>query len=156
MSAAIGVACARWVSGPLSATAGAVGLAIGAMHDLWCIHRPGGATAFTDVVGGAQLQGMRFEYVLTTVLLNAMMIVGVALAFNDPFRWRRYPAALVTTRAPSEIRKQLGEDLSEKDMDRPYARAYAFSGLRALSSLSVARSAGSRQTTTSRPKGDSS
>lgn len=73
-------------------------------------------------------KGMRFAYVLTTVLLNAMMIVGVALAFNDPFRWRRYPAALVTTRAPSEIRKQLGEDLSEKDMDRPYARAYAFSG----------------------------
>jgi hypothetical protein len=32
---------------------------------------------------------------LTPVLLNATTILLVALLFNYPFRWRRYPIALV-------------------------------------------------------------
>ena len=117
VSAAIGVACARWIPHPLIAPAAAVGLAIGAMHYLRCIHPPGGATALTAVVGGSQLQAMGFDYVLTPVLLNALTIVGVAIAFNYPFPWRRYPAALITPRASGETEDQRGEDLSEKDLE---------------------------------------
>ncbi len=76
VSAAIGVACARWVPDPLLAPAAAVGLAIGAMHYLRCIHPPGGATALTAVVGGSQLQALGFDYVLTPVSLNALTMVG--------------------------------------------------------------------------------
>ncbi len=48
VSALIGVACAQNIPQPLVATACAVGLAIGAMHELKCIHPPGGATALTQ------------------------------------------------------------------------------------------------------------
>jgi len=70
----------------------AVGLAIGAMHYLRCIHPPGGATAIFAVIGGQSVQGLGYQYVLTPVMLNALVILVVAVAFNYLFAWRRYPA----------------------------------------------------------------
>src|SRR5687767_195837 len=48
-SAFIGVTCARYIHNPALAAACAVGLSIGVMHELRCIHPPGGATALTAV-----------------------------------------------------------------------------------------------------------
>jgi CBS domain-containing membrane protein len=94
VSAAVGVACTKLVEDPSLAGPLAVGLAIGAMHYLRCIHPPGGATALSAVVGGEAVHRLGFQYVLTPVLLNALVILLVALAFNYPFPWRRYPTAL--------------------------------------------------------------
>ncbi|MDE2341383.1 MAG: HPP family protein [Alphaproteobacteria bacterium] len=52
ISAAIGVTCARFISSIEFSAACAVGLAIGAMHYLRCLHPPGGATALIAVSGG--------------------------------------------------------------------------------------------------------
>ena len=52
VSAFIGVSCATLVPDTITAAALAVGLAIGAMHLLRCIHPPGGATALAAVVSG--------------------------------------------------------------------------------------------------------
>lgn len=94
LSAAIGVLCARYL-GPGWISAGcAVGLAIAVMHQLKCIHPPGGATALTAVVGGDAVQALGFQYVLWPVLINAVIVLGVAVIFNWPFAWRRYPAVL--------------------------------------------------------------
>ena len=94
VSAVVGVACTKVIAQPMLAAPVAVGLAIGTMHYLRCIHPPGGATALSAVVGGETVHQLGFHYVLTPVLLNATIILLVALLFNYPFPWRRYPLAL--------------------------------------------------------------
>ncbi|MBT3787185.1 MAG: hypothetical protein HN725_08625 [Alphaproteobacteria bacterium] len=97
VSALIGVACAKFIPDPLFAAAFAVAVAIGAMHFLKCIHPPGGATALVAVIGGDAIQSMGFEFVLYPVLINALIILTVAVVFNFPFSWRKYPASRIHT-----------------------------------------------------------
>jgi hypothetical protein len=94
VSALVGVSCAKLIPHGAIGAAAAVSLAIGAMHYLRCIHPPGGATALTAVVGGSGVQALGYKFLLTPVLLNVVVILSVAVAFNAPFAWRRYPAYL--------------------------------------------------------------
>lgn len=94
ISAAIGVTCALLIPDAFIAASLAVGLAIGAMYYLRCIHPPGGATALAAVIGGEATWSLGYRFVLTPVLLNALVIVLVAVLFNFFFSWRRYPAWL--------------------------------------------------------------
>jgi CBS-domain-containing membrane protein len=94
ISALVGVSCAKLIPHGAVAAAAAVSLAIGAMHYLRCIHPPGGATALTCVVGGPAVEALGYGYVVTPVLLNVAVILVVAVVFNAPFAWRRYPAVL--------------------------------------------------------------
>lgn len=133
LSAIIGVACARWVHPTPLAAALAVGLSIGVMHQLKCIHPPGGATGLTAVLGGPAIQSLGFGFVLYPVLANCLVMLGAAIFFNSFFRWRRYPAAFnrpatttaSKTPAPSHEEvmaalKQLDSfvDISEEDLVR--------------------------------------
>lgn len=93
LSAAVGVACYRWISHPVLAAAMAVGLAITVMHYLRCLHPPGGATALIAVVGGNDIHQLGFAYLLYPVGLNLLIILLIAVIFNAPLRWRRYPVA---------------------------------------------------------------
>lgn len=93
VSAVIGVACARYIPDPLLAAPLAVGISIGSMHYLNCIHPPGGATALTAVVGGETVHQLGFQFALTPVMVNIAAILLVATIFNFPFAWRRYPLA---------------------------------------------------------------
>ena len=92
-SALIGVTCARWLGTSSFSAALAVGVSIGVMHQLRCIHPPGGATALTAVLGGPAIHHLGFGFVLLPVLVNGIVMVGIAMAFNFLFGWRRYPAA---------------------------------------------------------------
>ena len=100
VSAVIGVTCARIVPQPFLAASLAVGIAIGVMYYLRCIHPPGGATALSAVVGGESVHALGYHFVITPVLFNVLVILVVALLFNYPFAWRRYPAPLAVRRAP--------------------------------------------------------
>jgi CBS domain-containing membrane protein len=91
-SALIGVTCAKFIPVVPLAAGCAVGLAIVMMHQLKCIHPPGGATALTAVIGGSTVKSLGYGFVLCPVLLDSLIIVGVAIAFNFLFKWRRYPA----------------------------------------------------------------
>jgi len=71
-----------------------VGIAISAMYYLRCIHPPGGATALSAVVASDAVHALGYQFVLTPVLLDVMVILSVALVFNFFFKWRRYPAYL--------------------------------------------------------------
>lgn len=93
VSAIIGIACQQFILNQLLAAPLAVALAIGAMYYLRCIHPPGGATAITAVIGGAQVHELGFQFVLTPVLLNAVILLLAAIAVNYAFPWRRYPAS---------------------------------------------------------------
>jgi len=93
VSAVIGVSCYKLVPDPFIAAGLAVGLAIGGMHLLSCVHPPGGATALAAVVGGSSIHELGFNYVLTPVLINVLIIFFIAVIFNNFFPWRRYPVA---------------------------------------------------------------
>ncbi|MBV5272402.1 MAG: HPP family protein [Lamprocystis purpurea] len=99
LSAFIGVTAAHWI--PSAALAGplAVGLAIVTMHYARCLHPPGGATALTAIIGGAEIQALGYGYLLAPVLVNAALLVAAGILLNFPFRWRRYPAALAAPAA---------------------------------------------------------
>ncbi|HEV2695125.1 MAG TPA: HPP family protein [Verrucomicrobiae bacterium] len=109
VSAAIGVACARYISQPEIATACAVGLAIGAMHQFKCIHPPGGATAFTAVMGDSAIHDLGFKFVLFPVLTNAIAMVLLAVLINSAFKWRRYPVGFSI--APRPTRPAFSEEV---------------------------------------------
>lgn len=94
LSAIIGVACWQWIPDLTMAAATSVGLAIGAMYFARCIHPPGGATALAAVIGSEQLHDLGYVYAIAPILLNAIILLLVAIAFNGLFRWRRYPAHL--------------------------------------------------------------
>lgn len=91
ISAFIGVACYMLVPNIFIAAGLAVGLSIGAMHLLNCIHPPGGATALVAVVGGPAVHDLGFMYILSPIFINVLAIFIVAVAFNSFFAWRRYP-----------------------------------------------------------------
>lgn len=105
LSALIGVTCAKYIPDTGLAAACAVGLAIGAMHQFKCIHPPGGATALTAVVAGPDVAALGYSFVLCPVLVNALIMVFVAIAFNCCFKWRRYPAAWNPKVKPSPASK---------------------------------------------------
>lgn len=92
VSALIGVTCYLLIPHEVTAASLAVGLAIGAMYYLRCIHPPGGATALAAVIGGESSHALGYMFVLTPVLLNVVVMLLVAVVFNSAFKWRRYPS----------------------------------------------------------------
>ncbi len=114
-SAFVGVACYQLVPDLFLAAGLAVGLAIGTMHVLRCIHPPGGATALVAVVGSAQIHALGFEYVIIPVLLNTVIIFSTAFVFNSFFPWRRYPTSMMRFTDTPTIKKQKPSRYIEKE-----------------------------------------
>jgi len=137
ISAFIGVTVARFCSAPWLASGLAVGSAIAAMYYLKCIHPPGGATALTAVLGGAEINHLGYTFVLAPVLLNTLILLIAAIALNWFFPWRRYPASLLprVVRKPADpvispnhlnyALKQMGSfiDVTEQDLEEIYELA---------------------------------
>ena len=90
VSAVIGVACARLIDEPALAAALAICVAIAAMFALRCLHPPSGAVALTAVLGGPAVHAAGYGFVLAPVALNSLLMLGVALLFNNA-TGRRYP-----------------------------------------------------------------
>ena len=114
VSAFIGVACYQLVPDLFLAAGLAVGLAIGAMHLLNCIHPPGGATALAAVIGGSAINALGFEYILIPVLLNTVIIFSTAVVFNSFFPWRRYPTSMMRFTDTPTIKKEKPSRYIEK------------------------------------------
>jgi CBS-domain-containing membrane protein len=94
LSAFVGVSCQQLFPDQTWTPAVAVGLAVGVMHYLRCMHPPGGATALAAVIGGAEIYRLEYFYLVTPILINVASIVLMAIIFNAFFPWRRYPAHL--------------------------------------------------------------
>lgn len=141
-SALIGVTCAQLIANPLIAAPLAVAVAIIAMHYLRCTHPPGGATAITAVIGGEQVHALGYQFVLTPVLVNVLIMLLAAIAVNYAFPWRRYPARFKLRARKPEARnivatsqlmhndfeyalRELGTyvDVSEADLSKIYQLA---------------------------------
>lgn len=127
VSAVIGVGCVMLVPSQVLAAAVAVAMSIAVMHYLRCIHPPGGATALTAVIGGESIQALGFQYVLTPVLLNAVVMLVIAIGFNYVFHWRRYPAAWAHSKVESS-------QTHDADRQQPITQQQLEHALNAMSS----------------------
>lgn len=88
LSALFGVLCTTWFGGNEWSAAIAVGGAIAMMFALRCLHPPGGASALLMVVAGITDP----HYALMPVLVNAVLLTAVGIAYNRA-TGRRYPHA---------------------------------------------------------------
>jgi len=128
ISAFIGVTCEKLLPDFALTPALAVGLAVGAMYYLRCIHPPGGATALAAVIGNEQVHALGYQYLLTPVAIDVLSILLVAVAFNALFPWRRYPAHWHRHRQVSAIVEpaQRRFDLAQEDFSAAMAELNSY------------------------------
>ncbi len=146
VSALIGVTCALWIPHIPLATAVAVAGAILAMHYLRCLHPPGGAAALMAVLGGESIQSLGYQYVLTPVLLNVVIMLAVTLVYwrlaginqqstghqqTLDHNWQRSDEEWLASTTPfdqNDLSRAISEmgtfiDISQQDLHEIYARA---------------------------------
>lgn len=87
LAAAIGVTCAK-LPLPIAMTAIAVGLTTADMMVCRCVHPPSGGVALVAVLTGPQAAGLGYRFVLVPVLLNTVLLLLTALAYNGALRWK--------------------------------------------------------------------
>ncbi len=75
-----------WLAAPLS-----VSIAIVLMQYTKTLHPPGGATALIAVTGSAEIKALGYWYVLSPVFSGALILLVVALVFNNLTMKRHYP-----------------------------------------------------------------
>lgn len=128
VSAFIGVSCQLMFPEQAWTGALAVGLAVGAMHYLRCIHPPGGATALAAVIGGSDVHALGYHYLLTPVAINVAAILLAGVAFNACFAWRRYPVHLHRRRQQtvSMPSSQRHVDLTQEDFHAAIGQLNSF------------------------------
>lgn len=90
ISAVVGVTCAQWIHDPVVGGAAAVALAIFVMHQLRCLHPPGGATALVAVIGGPAIHALGYAYVLAPIGINAVLMLVGSVVFLRLSRRRTF------------------------------------------------------------------
>lgn len=121
----VGVSCAKLIGEPLIAAPVAAAAAIGAMFMARCLHPPSGAVALTAVLGGPAVHAMGYNFVLTPVMLNSVLILGAALFFNNA-TGRRYPHRVQTEPAENHDTSNAAPTtrlgITSEDLDAALAR----------------------------------
>lgn len=92
ISAIIGVAVHKLIPGEIwLSSALSVSLSIVIMQITKTLHPPGGATALIANIGSEKIQTLGFIYVLSPVLTGVVILLIVALIFNNIPKNRYYP-----------------------------------------------------------------
>ena len=89
-----------WIAAPL-----AVSLSIVMMQITKTLHPPGGATALIAVTGSPAILKLGYWYVVTPVLLGSLILLAVALIFNNMTENRQYPSGKKFTRLKRKINR---------------------------------------------------
>lgn len=87
-----------WLTAP-----SAVALSIVLMQITKTLHPPGGATALIAVIGSEKIKALGFFYVVSPVLTGALVLLIVALIFNNSTTNRKYPTTGRFTRALKRV-----------------------------------------------------
>lgn len=83
-----------WLTAPM-----AVSLSIVMMQITKTLHPPGGATALIAVAGSEKIKALGFLYVISPVLTGSLILLLVALIFNNMTSHRKYPTNQYFTRS---------------------------------------------------------
>lgn len=86
------------------------------MFALRCLHPPSGAVALTAVLGGPAIHALGYHFVLWPVGVNSLLLLSMALIYNN-LTGRTYPPAAASEKAaaPTQMHYQFGfreEDLN--------------------------------------------
>jgi CBS domain-containing membrane protein len=92
VGAVSGMLAAALIGNPVLACLLAMTLTLLLQIPLRCLHAPGGGTALLPILGGAAIQSAGLGF-LAVVALNALLLVAMALVFNNLLPGRRYPLA---------------------------------------------------------------
>lgn len=121
VSAIAGWMCCLFIPEPTMAASIAVGVAIFLMYMLRCLHPPGAATALTLVLSSAQFSTMSWQWVGEIVMVNAGLMLLLALLINNMLPGRKYPVAfsapIQPKPAPSVIPQQADIEWALAQMD---------------------------------------
>jgi CBS domain-containing membrane protein len=111
LSAIVGVTIAKfvpdifWLAATLS-----VSISIVLMQLTKTLHPPGGATALIAVTGSAEIKNLGYWYVIMPVLSGVMILLVVALIFNNMTADRYYP----NHKKYHKIRKKIHKSLKHQ------------------------------------------
>lgn len=94
IGAVVGVTTYKLVDNVMLAAGIAVAVTALIITTLGCAHPPSGGTAISAVIGGEAVTSLGYEYIWHPVLLNAALLVALAVVLNAPFAQRRYPLPL--------------------------------------------------------------
>ncbi|MEQ1525853.1 MAG: HPP family protein [Gallionella sp.] len=100
VSAIAGWMCCLFITEPTLAAGIAVGVAIFLMYVLRCLHPPGAATALTLVLSSTQFSAMSWQWVGEIVVVNAGLMLLLALLINNMLPSRKYPVAFNLSTQP--------------------------------------------------------
>ncbi|MDO8735288.1 MAG: HPP family protein, partial [Elusimicrobiota bacterium] len=73
------------------ASATAVSVAIALMLVTGTLHPPGGATSLIAVIGSEKIHSIGYLYVLVPTLAGVLIMLLIALFFNNLVEHRKYP-----------------------------------------------------------------
>jgi CBS domain-containing membrane protein len=91
-----------WIAAPL-----AVSFSIIFMQMTKTLHPPGGATALIAVIGSDKIKSLGYMYVLSPVLMGVLILLFIALIFNNMTSSRTYPSHNTYHKHYHKIRKRL-------------------------------------------------
>ncbi len=76
-------------------------------------HAPGGATALFIALGTVEVETLGWSLLWLSLLPSVLILLGTAILFNAPFKWRRYPYVVFNkTQAQPEKRS----DITHEDL----------------------------------------
>lgn len=82
IAALIGISCVYLIPNLTEAFSVAVALSIVLMMSTDSLHPPSGAVAITAVLGGDAVHQLGYQFVFYPVLLNSVLLLGIAIIFN--------------------------------------------------------------------------
>lgn len=89
--ALVGVTLNYLITEPWLAAALAVSISIVLMQITKTLHPPGGATALIAVIGSEKIKDLGYMYVLSPILSGVIILLLIALLFNNVTTHRSYP-----------------------------------------------------------------
>lgn len=95
IAATVGVTTAILINDVVVAAAVALSVSIALMFTLRCLHPPSGAVALSAVLGDSAIHGLGYYFVVFPVGINSLLLLVVALAYNNATR-RTYPHPILT------------------------------------------------------------
>ncbi len=125
VSALVGVTVAMLVHPPMLAAPLAVGLAIGTMMLLGCLHPPGGAVALICVIGGPKVAEAGYLFAFNPVAIDSLLLAGAGVVWGKLTRHaypHRAPAPAASPHHTQDVPPAARIGYSTVDLDRALAR----------------------------------
>jgi CBS domain-containing membrane protein len=94
-----------WLTAPL-----AVSMSIVLMQITKTLHPPGGATALLAVIGSEKIKDLGYLYVVSPVLVGAVILLITAIVFNNITPNRKYPTSKRFTKIGKRILLKWGKE----------------------------------------------